>query len=118
MTRLPQRFTQDRALRDSARAVLTDDIARLRASLSEQGIAARVSSSVTSTVSARIRAGARDVLSQVQASDYKGVLALLVGAIILFLAREPILAWLECLDEDDTASVTAPPEADSEGDNP
>ena len=95
MTRLPVRFLEDRALRDAARAVLAEDIERLQGNLGEQGIASRVSSGVTSSISTRIRTGARDVLDQVttQAGDKRGVLALLVGAIILWFARAPILAW-------------------------
>jgi hypothetical protein len=107
MTRLPASFVEDRALRDAARALLTEDIERLRASLSEEGIASRVSSGVTTTVSSRIRTGARDVLAQAkaQAADNKGVLAVLIGAIILFLARGPILDWIDELgmDEEDGA---------------
>jgi hypothetical protein len=114
MTRLPDRFIEDRALRDAARAVLTDDIERLRANLSEEGIASRVSSGVTTTVSGRIRAGASDLLdhAKAQAGDYKGVLALLIGAIILWFARGPILEWFDALDdvgaEDDGASDDGP----------
>lgn len=95
MTRLPARFVEDRALRDAARAVLAEDIERLQGNLGEQGIASRFSSGVTSSISTRIRSGARDVLDQVttQAGDNRGVLALLVGAIILWFARAPILAW-------------------------
>lgn len=97
MTRLPQRFIEDRAMRDAARAVLAEDIEHLRASLSEQSIASRVTSGVTGTISARIRSGARDVLAQAkaQAGDHKGVLAILLGAIILWLARGPILDWID-----------------------
>lgn len=116
MTPLPDRFVEDRALRDAARAVLADDLARLRGSLSEQGIASRVSSSVSTTVTGRLKAGARDVLAQAQAQagDHKGVLALLIGAIILFFARGPILDWLEDsahadhFDDDAPASESAP----------
>lgn len=122
MTHLPDRFIEDRALRDAARAVLNEDIERLRASLSEEGLASRVSSGVTSTISGRIRTGARDVLAQAvaQAGDRKGVLALLLGAIILWFARGPILDWIEEFDatddeeDDDTASPDAVPEGDSE----
>lgn len=117
MTRLPDRFIEDRALRDAARAVLAEDIERLRANLGEEGIASRVSSGVSSTISDRIKAGANDLLAQarVQAGDHKGVLALLIGAIILFLARGPILDWLEDLDADDDG---ADPEqtTDADGD--
>lgn len=120
MTRLPERFIEDRALRDAARAVLTEDIDRLRETLGEQGIAARVSSGVTTTVTDRMRAGARDVLAQAraQASDQKGVLALLLGALILFFARGPILDWLEeydLPDDDDAGDAEALPPA-PEGD--
>lgn len=110
MTRLPSRFTEDRALRDAARAVLTEDVERLRASLAEQGIASRVSSGVTSTVSARIRTGARDIFEEVktQAGDRKGVLGVLIGAIILWFARGPILEWFEELLGDSSDDETPP----------
>ncbi|MBI1401591.1 MAG: hypothetical protein GC147_00060 [Porphyrobacter sp.] len=103
MTRLPQRFIEDRALRDAARAVLEEDIARIRASLGEQGVASRVSSSVTGSISTRIKDGASDVLEQAkrQASDHAGVLAVLVGAILLWLMRGPLLALIDEEDEED-----------------
>lgn len=124
MTRLPDRFIEDRALRDAARAVLTEDIEQLRASLSEQGIASRVSSGVTATISERIRIGARDIWAEarLQAGDNKGVLAVLIGAIILWFAREPIFEWIEELieessyDDEDTTTGTANPDAVPEGD--
>ncbi|MEQ5786726.1 hypothetical protein J3454_02335 [Erythrobacter sp. NFXS35] len=103
MTRLPSRFVEDRALRDAARAVIEEDIARIRASLGEQGVASRVSSSVSSSISGRVRAGASDVLEQAkrQASDHRGVLALLVGAIMLWLMRGPLLALVDRDEEED-----------------
>lgn len=122
MTRLPQGFIEDRALRDAARAVLTEDIERLRASLEEQGIASRVSSGVSTTISSRIRTGARDVLAQAkaQAGDHKGVLAVLIGAIILWFAREPILDWIDELaglePEDDNETAATTPEGEAQGD--
>jgi hypothetical protein len=120
MSHLPPQFIVDRALRDAARAVLTDDIERLRANLSEEGIASRVSSGVTSTISGRIRTGARDVLAQAkaQAGDHKGVLAVLLGAILLWIARGPILDWIDEFDttEDEDNDDTASPDAVSEGD--
>jgi len=124
VTQLPARFCEDRELRDKARAVLAEDLARLQGSLDEQGIASRVSSGVTSTISTRIRTGARDVLDQAraQAEDKKGVLALLIGAIILWFAREPIFVWFDELSADDGDSdnelppQAAPPAAASTGD--
>ncbi len=111
MTHLPARFVEDRALRDKARAVLAEDIQRLQGSLEEEGIASRVSSGVTSTISTRIKTGARDVLdlAREQAGDKKGVLALLLGAIILWFAREPILDWFDELRAEDGDSDYAPP---------
>lgn len=123
MTRLPARFIEDRNLRDAALAVLTDDIEQLRGSLSEQGIASRVSSGVTSTISTRLKDGARDVLAEAkaQAGDNKGVVAVLIGAIILWLARGPIFEWIEELveessyDVDDEVTGIALPDAAPEG---
>jgi hypothetical protein len=115
MTRLPDRFIEDRAIRDAARAVLAEDIAHLRASLAEEGIASRVSSGVTGTISTRIRTGARDVLEQVRAAagDNKGVLALVVGALVLWFARGPIIEWIEGLLEE--SSDDADVDMDSAG---
>lgn len=115
MSQLPPRFVEDRALRDAARAVLEEDIARLRASLGEQGVASRVSASVGTTITGRIRAGADDVLEQAKqaASDYRGVLAVLVGAILLWLMRGPLLALIEGATED-WAGDRAEDEADTE----
>lgn len=119
MTRLPDRFIEDRAIRDAARSVLTEDIELLRASLAEQGIASRVSTGVSSTISGRIRAGAHDLLAEVraQAGERKGVIALLVAAIVLWFARGPILEVIEDLlesdypDDDTLPEEPATPEA-------
>ena len=122
MTALPQRFTEDRALRDAARAVLEEDIARLRASLGEQGVASRVSSSVGTTITRRIKAGANDVFEQAKlaASDYRGVLAVLVGAILLWLMRGPLLALIEGDGEPEAETEGEPDDAiaGSEADSP
>ena len=64
-------------------------------------------------------------MSRTQAGERKGLLAGIVAAIVLFLARGPILDWIEELlesdfDEDDDEMTTpdAPAEADaaSQGD--
>ncbi|MFY7744603.1 MAG: hypothetical protein ACOVQY_04215 [Erythrobacter sp.] len=124
MTRLPDRFIEDRAVRDAARSVLAEDIDLLRASLAEQGIASRVSSGVTSTISDRLRAGAHDVFSEVkaQAGERKGLLALLVAAVILWFSRSALFDAIEELlesdypDEETIPDEPAPPEAAPEGD--
>lgn len=96
MSALPQRFVEDRALRDAARAVLDEDIARLRASLGEQGVASRVTSSIGTTVTGRLKAGASDVLESAKdtAIDNRGMIALLVSAVLLWLMRGPLLALM------------------------
>jgi len=97
MTALPPRFIEDRALRDAARAVLEEDVARLRESLEEEGVTSRVTSSLGTNITGRIRAGANDVLEQAKqaASNHRGVLAVLIGAILLWLMRGPLLALIE-----------------------
>ncbi len=124
MTRLPDRFIEDRAVRDAARSVLAEDIDLLRASLAEQGIASRVSSGVTSTISDRLRAGAHDVFSEVkaQAGERKGLLALLVAAVILWFSRSALYDAIEELlesdypDDETIPDEPVPPEAAPEGD--
>lgn len=117
MSSLPRRFVEDRAMRDAARAVLVDDVERLRTSLGEQSIASRVSSGVSSTISQRIRAGADDLIGQI--GNQKGWLAVLVGLIVLWFARGPILDWLDEFDsvdgDDDTGDTATTPA--TEGDS-
>lgn len=114
MTELPGRFIEDRALRDKARAVLAEDVERLKGALEEKGIASRVSSGVTSSISTRVRTGARDVLdsAMVRAGDNKGVLALLLGAILLWFARGPIVERIEeLLSDSEDADESETPDA-------
>ena len=113
MTALPPRFIEDRALRDAARAVLEEDVARLRDSLEEEGVTSRVTSSVGTTITGRIRAGANDVLEQAKqaASDHRGVLAVLICAILLWLMRGPLLALIEGEAEDEADTEIEPEDA-------
>ncbi|MFL0670537.1 MAG: hypothetical protein ACJLS3_03625 [Erythrobacter sp.] len=96
MTSLPKRYVEDKALRDAAKGVLEADVAHFKAALAEQGIAGRVGAQITGKVKNRITAGAHDVIEQAKsaAEDHRGVLAVLVGALILWLAREPLLGLL------------------------
>lgn len=107
MVKLPQQFVEDRALRDAARSVLIADIAHARNSLSGKGIATRVTS--------RIADGAKDVfeVAKVQAEDNRGILAILIGALVLWLAREPLLEALGNGQEQDNLDA-APLEEDPE----
>ncbi len=96
MTSLPRRFIEDKALRDAARQVLDADLEHFKGALAEQGIASRVRGQITGKLRRRIAAGARDALEQAKgaAEDHRGVLAVLVGALVLWLARAPLLELL------------------------
>lgn len=107
MSGLPERFIEDRRLRNDARLVLIADVERMRDSLSERGIASRVSSGVASTVSSRVRTGASDAFATIQdqAGEHKGLIAGFVALVIAWFAREPMLDWLDDLfglHDDDT----------------
>jgi hypothetical protein len=84
LSRLPDEFHQDRALRDAARGVLMADIEHARATLNGKGLADRVAG--------RVGDGAKDVfeIAKHHASDKRGILAGLVALIALWFAREPI----------------------------
>ena len=114
MSPIEQQFREDRALRDAAKAVLLADIEHARASLSVKGVADRVGG--------RIGDGAKDVFeaAKAQADDNRGILAALIGAVLLWLAREPIMELLGLAEvaedtdfEEEIASSEGLPEADN-----
>jgi hypothetical protein len=111
VTSLPKRYVEDKALRDAAKLVLDTDLAHFKGSLAEQGIAGRLRGQITGKVKRRLSAGARDVFEQARdaADDHRGVLAVLVGALLLWLAREPLLGLLGLGDE-----AEAEPETETE----
>ncbi len=94
MTKLPDQFIQDRALRDSARAVILADVEHAKVSFSAKGVAGRVGG--------RIGDGAKDVyeVAKVHSDDNRGIIAALIGAVLLWLAREPIFEILGFEPED------------------
>ncbi len=110
MTTLPKRYVEDKALRDAAKGVLEADIEHFKATLADQGLAGRISAQISGSVKRRISAGAQDVLAQAKetASDHRGVLAVLVGALILWFARAPLmeLLGLDAADEADAEDGT------------
>lgn len=85
MTDLKRQMIEDRAMRDAARTILESDIAHIKSELSAKGIGERMLGSVGE--------GAVDVLERAgeAADNHKGVLATLVGAVVLWFARNPIL---------------------------
>ncbi len=84
MSRLPDEFHQDRALRDAARGVLIADIEHARATLNGKGLADRFAG--------RVGDGAKDVfeIAKHHAGDKRGILAGLVALVAVWFAREPI----------------------------
>jgi hypothetical protein len=98
---LERDMSEDRLLRDAARALVQADIAQLKASLAARSIPERIGD--------RIGEGATDVLDEAVAvaDDHKGVVATLIGAIILWFARHPIIDLLIGQDERDAEREAA-----------
>ena len=113
MSKLDQRFHEDKALRDAARKVLMADIEHAKTSLSGKHLAGRVVG--------RVGEGAQDVfeVAKTQADDKRGILAALVGAILLWISREPIMEILGLSEPDEDpapADSVEPDLADTDAD--
>ncbi|MBV7259922.1 hypothetical protein [Erythrobacter crassostreae] len=100
MSKLDQQFYEDRALRDAAREVLMADIAHAKVSLSGKGIAGRVAG--------RVGDGAKDVfeVAKVHSDDNRGIIAALIGALVLWFTRAPILEILGLEEAEDQIEAT------------
>ena len=113
MSNLHQRFLEDRQMRDTARTILLADIAHARTSLSAKGVADRVGG--------RIGDGAKDVfeVAKTHSNDNRGIIAALIGALLLWLAREPILEILGLSqDAEDLGGDLSDDHADEPADAP
>jgi hypothetical protein len=86
---------QDRALRNSARALIKADIAHVRTLFGGASLGKRALS--------RVSDGASEVFEQASesASSHRGALIALLSAVGLWFARNPIMAMFE--DEDELA---------------
>lgn len=95
MSDLRQQFLEDRALRDAAKANFLADVEHAKESLSGKGVAGRIVD--------RIGDGARDVFEQASetAEDNRGIIAALIGAILLWISRGPIMEMLGLEKPDD-----------------
>jgi hypothetical protein len=82
---LERQLREDRMLRDAARAMLDADLAHLRASLAGRSIPTRIAD--------RIGEGAQDAMDEAAelAAEHRGVIAGAVAALILWLARHPLM---------------------------
>ena len=82
------KMLEDKRLRDAARALVTADIENLKSDLAVKGPGARLAD--------RLAEGASDVYDEALdvARDHKGALAAIAAAMILWFARNPVLATL------------------------
>lgn len=82
---LERQVREDRMLRDAAKAMVEADVAYLRASLAGRSIPSRIVD--------RIGEGAHDAMDEAAelATEHKGMLAAAVAALILWLARHPLI---------------------------
>ena len=80
-----RQLREDRMLRDAARAMLDADLAYLKASLAGRSIPSRIAD--------RIGEGAHDAMDEAAelATEHKGLIAAAVAALILWLARHPLI---------------------------
>lgn len=105
MNELELRLLEYRALRDAARANFLDDVDHAKHSFSGKNMVGRFVD--------RISDGARDVFDQASetAEDNRGIIAALIGAIVLWLSRGPLLELLGLAPEtgeDDDPQSPAP----------
>lgn len=84
-TQLERQLREDRMLRDAAKAMVEADVAYLRASLAGRSIPSRIAD--------RIGEGAQDAMDEAAelAAENKGLIAAAVAAVILWLARHPLI---------------------------
>lgn len=99
--KLDLRLKEDRALRDAAAALVKADINHLRANLAGKGFGRRIAD--------RLNDGAVSIFEETVelADNNRGVLATLIGAVLLWFARNPIIA----LFTDDADAPDDQPEA-------
>ncbi len=90
------RMERSRALRDAAREVVSDDVARIRRGLDQRSLPGRALD--------RTAEGAAELLDELgtAASRHKGALATAVAGVTLWLARHPLMNLLSNDPHDDT----------------
>ncbi|TNE31845.1 MAG: hypothetical protein EP350_06955 [Alphaproteobacteria bacterium] len=98
MTDLKRQMIEFRTLRDAARSLLEADIANLRADL--------ISKSLSERMLDRVGESASQLLDQAgeTAQNNRGTLAVLLGAMALWFARNPIMSLFS--DDEDPDSQT------------
>lgn len=86
---LEHRMLEDRALRDAALALVKADVDQLRADLNVRTIGSRVAD--------RVSEGASDMFDEAAdlVDNHRGVMAALVAALLVWLARNPFLEMFD-----------------------
>jgi hypothetical protein len=104
MSDAERRMIEDRRLRDAALALVKADFAHLQHDLTTRSLGARFLD--------RISEGATDVFEEAVdvAENNRGVLATLLAAVLLWFARNPILALFERDEEEYDDGNAAEPE--------
>lgn len=107
MTGLKRQMIEDRNLRDAARSLIEADIANLRADL--------VSKSLGERMFGRVSESASELLDQAgeAAQNNRGALAVLVSAVALWFARNPIMSLFT--DDEDIDDSEAEPYSEESG---
>lgn len=100
MSDLKQQMLEDRAVRNAAKTLLDADIVHVKNTFSGPGLTERAVTSLND--------GARDVFDKASAAadDHKGILAALIGAVLIWFARNPILSLFdsENTEQEDSGS--------------
>ena len=108
MSDLKRQMTEDRAVRDAARALIEADIAHVKNTFSGP--------SLTERAATNLNDGAREVFDKASAAadNHKGILAALIGAVLIWFARNPILSLFEADENQAEEKATAPQVSESE----
>jgi hypothetical protein len=106
MSRFERQLREDRVLRNAAKALFRADFDRIRTEMKARPLGRRAA--------ARVKDGAAELLDSAQekAGDNVGIVALLLGAIGLWFARNPILEALGLAANEDAEGDPQPPNGD------
>lgn len=102
------RLAADRANRDAARRVFTTRLERIKADIEVRGIGSRVAGTMVEEVSGAVDMGL-DV-----ARERKGLIAGTIGALLLWIFRQPLIAGAASLFEHFAGENDAEDEDDSD----
>ena len=102
MSDLKRQMLEDRAVRNAAKALIDADVAHVKNTFSGP--------SLTERAATNLNEGAREVFDKASAAanDHKGILAALIGAVLIWFARNPILSLFEMDEEEGDGEQSTP----------